>query len=233
VKNIFILILGFCIFFLLTACGNSLQEIPAPPVPAVVAPDTEVALGNCNAEEGALSDEAFDEWCDCGETLREVVVHSSPPLCLLPFSFFGDGKFISEVVGSFDAVHEFAYLQWEADWHHSLIIWADATVRDLSFVSLGFNDRVEQPYFFVLETLRTIDVLSPGDAIVFNVAFSHYLIPHVGLAFTDENGVYRRMYIAENMDSENPCVCFHRFVLLPHEESASTIWAWFAGWDWD
>ena len=64
------------------------------------------------------------------------------------------------------------------------------------------------------EVLLTVPVLRPTDAVVLNVAFEHYLLPHGAVIFTDANGVQWRMFIGQSMRGG----CFPIYSLgLPHE----------------
>jgi hypothetical protein len=178
-------------------------------------------------------------WCDYGIYLLEERTSFAFPMRMLPFSAHANEQFTVDFMNSFNYVHELTFIEWEADWNHDLVIWTDTTVRNLSFVNLGFNDSVENPYFFTQENLLTIYEFSYGDALVLRVAPMHYLMPVGGLIFTDANGV-QRMFIAEDFQIENNyCWCFWRFVLLPtelallsNEEREPLSFFAFAEWKW-
>ena len=206
------ILLVFAVILLLTACNNSLDETPALPT----------------------------LWCDCGMSLIKEVIQSASPLSILPFAcntfdhnHFND-HLKTEFIGSFENIHEVTYHHWDGGWNPLTVIWTDNTVSDLSLVALGLNntDIGMQPYFFTRETLLTIHEFALCDALVANLLFAHYLIPSVGLVFTDANGVQRRMFIAEDLGRCAPCFCFRRFVLVPYGENEYPFWAEFATWDW-
>lgn len=177
-------------------------------------------------------------WCDCGVSFVAEVIQAEPPLNILPFGhrFFDHDYdnicFMHEFIGSFEYLHEVTFHHWDGGSNHPTVIWTDTIVRDLSLVELGMNntDIGMQPYFVARETLITIDELLPGDAIIANLLFSHYLMPSVGLIFTDENGVQRRMFIADDLGRSAPCFCFTRFVLVPDDEIP--WWAVFKYYEW-
>jgi hypothetical protein len=179
---------------------------------------------------------SLHELCDCGsQDCHDVITQPTSPLYMLPFNWHAlplISQYKSEFLNSFETAHEFTYRQYETDWHHTLIIWTDTPLSNFSFVTLGFEDIYDsddRSYFYIIDTLFTLELFQPTDVIVLNVAFSHYLIPHGGLIFTDENGVQRRMFISENMELESSIECiFHRFVLLPHNEHYFSDWDWFS-----
>jgi hypothetical protein len=178
------------------------------------------------------------ELCYCGTHYIHEAMRSTPPLNVFSFDrhfFHLTADLTSEFLSSFETVHEFTYLEWETDWHHTLIIWTEASVYNFSFVALGFCDTVEQPYF-VHEELLTIDVFLPTDALILNVAFAHYLYPAAALIFIDGNGIQRHMFIAEDLDMQIPSGCvFNRFDLVPRDvpHDEESYFSWWVGWDWE
>jgi hypothetical protein len=75
-----------------------------------------------------------------------------------------------------------------------------------------FSDEKDKTFFYTEEIVYTVDELFPGDALLLNVGFVHYLIPRGGLIFTDENGEQKSMLITESMRGG----CFPRYGLSPH-----------------
>ena len=142
----------------------------------------------------------------------------TPPLNILDAGV--DDKFLS----AFETVHTVTYLQWEADWHHTLAFWPDEPLRDFSFLSLGFHDTGERMYFYTREVLLTVEELLPTDTVVLNVLFFHYLIPRGGLVFTDENGVQRRMLVVDQSVVGGCSQCILIFILSEHDETHFADW---------
>jgi len=194
--------------------------------------------GNIFSVSIDVDTEVDAEWCDCGESLIADVIKTASPLNIIPFScrtFDLDGDntyFVYEFIELFENLHEVTFHHWDSGWNPLTVIWTDTAVRDLSLVALRLNntDIGMQPYFTTRETLLTIDEFLPGEAIIANLLFAHYLIPSVGLIFTDENGVQRRMFIAEDLGRSAPCFCFGRFVFAPYDEIP--YWATFKYYEW-
>ena len=123
-------------------------------------------------------------------------------------------------LSGFDTVHEVTYQQWEADWYNTIILWSDTPLRDFYIVSLAVGEDVDDKMgIFAQELIFSTEELLTSHAIVLNVAFAHYLLPHGGLIFTDENGDMRRMFINESMRGG----CYPHFTLSFYDED---------GWDW-
>ena len=107
----------------------------------------------------------------------------------------------------FDEIHTVTYLQFETQWYGSIMLWSDKPLWDFTFVSLDvaghyWRSRQWREPELVIETkevLLTIPKLLPTDAVVLNVAFAHYLIPHGAIIFTDERGDRWRMFVTESM----------------------------------
>jgi len=210
----------------LAACADTLEpEAPAPP-PVAAEPSP---METPDAPEPDDPSDAY-ELCHCGaHYLHEEVTHPTPPLNMHHVErewppADGDEEVhaaaIAEFVRGFETVRTFTYLQWETEWYNTLVFWPDTPLHDLAFVSLGLNDTVQEPYFYTQDVLFTIAELLPTHAFVLNVALEHYLIPRVGLIFTDEHGTQRWMFLAEDMRGG----CFPPFLLIPHEESPFADW---------
>ena len=151
---------------------------------------------------------------------------------MLPFSTHANEETIADFMGTFDTLHVLNAIFWDADWHHTLVIWTESTIHNVAFWTLGVNDTAEQPYLFSRQNLHTIGELSPGMAFALKVAPTHYLWPVGGLTYTDDTGTEQRLYITENLETDANCLCFVRFELLPYEDSANATWVSFAGWEW-
>jgi len=97
-------------------------------------------------------------------------------------------------------------------------------LRDFFFASLDVAGHYwyydSQLIIYTQEVIYEIDELLPGDAIVFSVAFSHYLLPHAGIGFTDSKGVHRRMFILESMRGG----CWPLYLLSPLEDDGWAVW---------
>ena len=109
----------------------------------------------------------------------------------------------AEFLSAFENVHEFTYLQFDTDLYSTIALWADEPLFNFSFVSLDaaghYFDEDSRLVINTREVLFTIDKLLPADVVILNVAFSHYMLPHGGVIFTDSDGVQSRMFILESM----------------------------------
>ena len=89
---------------------------------------------------------------------------------------------VAEFVYGFENVHTVTYVQFETNWYATIILWADTTLRNFSFVSLDVAGHDwDEDYQLIINTrevLLTIGELLPTDAVVLNVAFAHYILPH-------------------------------------------------------
>jgi len=194
-----ILLVLFVLVGLLTACTETLEE---------ETPTLEPEYELCSI---------------CGEHyVHEELRAQTPPLHiheiqlewpLVESSEAAHVETVDAFLNDFDTVHTVTYIQWDTEWYASLVIWSDEPLRNVSFLSLGFDYAEERPYFYTRAELLTVDELLPNDALLLNVAFEHYLVPRGGLIFTDENGVERRMFISESMRGG----CFPQFHLLPYD----------------
>ena len=139
-----------------------------------------------------------DSWGDLDEYFSEMEIseYFDPELARANYV---DSRFLY----NFENVYEFTYTDWETDFYTSIVIWPDSYVYNFSFVALDYNGEFyNDEYTGVLSTatvVGTIDAISPNDVVILNVAFSHYLRPHGGIIFSDENGVETRLFILENM----------------------------------
>ena len=114
---------------------------------------------------------------------------------------------VSEFTREFENIYTITYTQFETDWPVTLVLWPDITLYDFSFVSLdvaGHYWDESTPYDHLLvihtrEVLLTVSVLHPTDAVVLNIAFAHYLLPHGAVVFTDTYGIRWRMFVQESM----------------------------------
>ena len=148
-----------------------------------------------------------DDLCPyCGEHyVHEPLRQPTPPLNIHEIDFPREEREagIAEILRNFENVHKVTYTQFETNWYSTIVLWTDIPLRDFSFVSLdvaGHYWREDRELIIdTREVLLTVDVLLPGDAVVLNVAFSHYLLPHGAIIFTDEHGVQQRMFIIESM----------------------------------
>jgi len=169
--------------------------------------------------------------CECGEHyISDQLRQPTPPLNM--HEMFATLEIenphekhaanITEFTRNFENVYTATYTQFETDWSAALILWSDTTLFDFSFVSLDvaghyWDESIPYSPSLVIHTqevLLTVPVLRPTDAVVLNVAFAHYLLPHGAVIFTDAYGVQWRMFIWESMRGG----CYPSYHLgLPHK----------------
>lgn len=175
-------------------------------------------------------DEAYVELCPfCGEYAHKPIRQPTPPMNIheifspwqgldSPFPKEGHDARVTDFVAGFENVHTVTYTQLEMDWYGTIILWADEPLHDFAFVSLDISshDWGEDGELTIdtREVLLNVPRLLPSDAVVLNVSFAHYLLPHGAIIFTGEDGVQRRMFIWESMRGE----CYATYHLgEPHE----------------
>jgi hypothetical protein len=128
-----------------------------------------------------------------------------------------------ESLDQFETIHRIIYHPFET-LEYSFVIWTDEPLRNFYFASLDvaghywYEDR--QLVIDTQEVLFEIDELLPGDAVVFSIAFPHYLLPHGGIGFTDSSGTHRRMFIIVSMRGG----CWPTYWLEPLEDDGSAVW---------
>ena len=142
--------------------------------------------------------------CNCGEYYAHEVIQPSALSINVHDSAEG------ELLKNFDNIHTFTYLEIETEHYATLTFWADTPIWDLTFMMLGQDYK----YFYVEEILFTINALLPSEAFVLNVAFDNCPISRGGLAFIEDNGARRAMFIQENMCGG----CHPRFSLVCGED---------------
>jgi hypothetical protein len=140
-----------------------------------------------------------NELCHCGEhKIGESLRQPTPPV-----NFREEHEVDSEFLNNFDNVYTCTYIQFETEFYSTLYIWTDEPLYDFSFVSLDVAGHYwHEDRLLVINTqevLLNIPVLLPADAVVLNVAFAHYLLPHGAIIYTDEQGEMWRMLIGQNM----------------------------------
>ena len=165
------------------------------------------------------------ERCDCGghHYIGEDLRSPTPPLVMreprewgTPLQHFQESfQHFQEALYQFENIHRITYHQFETERHYySFIIWTDEPLRDFFFASLDVAGHYWYDDKLVIgtrEVIFEIDELLPGDAIIFDVAFSHYFLPRAGVGFTDSNGANRRMFILESMRGG----CWPMYFLAP------------------
>jgi hypothetical protein len=187
VKKIFALLL-FAIFISLASCGNS-DAIDSTPIFIQNAPPN-------LPQENAAPEQEASELCDCGERNANEL-----RWCTQPVNIRESWEVDDDFLEGFENIHTRTYLQWDAEFPETLIIWSSEPLRDFSFVSVNSNAIC---CAYVGETLLTVDELHPTDAVALTVAFAHYLYPRGGIIFTDANDMRHHMFIQESM--EGGCV---------------------------
>ena len=175
-----------------------------------------------------VHDEVYSpERCACGEHyIDEDLRFPTPPLVTHEPRKWGTTlQQFQESLYQFEDIHRITYHQFETERStYAFVIWTDEPLRDFFFASLDvarhywYEDR--QLVIGTREVIFEIDKLLPGDAIIFDVAFSHYLLPHAGVGFTDSNGVNRRMFILESMRGG----CGPWYVLSPLSDDGWAVW---------
>ncbi|MCL2108747.1 MAG: leucine-rich repeat domain-containing protein, partial [Oscillospiraceae bacterium] len=131
-----------------------------------------------------------------GKKAREPYLRDPTP----PMNFSDAER--DEYPADLTKTHTFTYTQFEVENPAVLVFWPDVILRDFAFVSLDvaghYYDENGQLIIGTQEILYTIDEFLPGEGFVLNVAFSHYLIPHGAIIFTDEQGAKQRMFIRQH-----------------------------------
>ncbi|MCL2195131.1 MAG: hypothetical protein FWB76_04185 [Oscillospiraceae bacterium] len=148
-------------------------------------------------------------WCDiCGVYCQKAyeLAHrpSTEPLHLCTNSS-------DEFLQTFSTVH---VLTHEPDeFTPPLVLWTDEPVRNVSFITTGWHEDSGGAY--AAQTLLTLPLLHPGEALVLHVAVSHST-PWQGIAFVDTNGVQHHMHIAKSWAGGCiPSIGLHPFVNTP------------------
>ena len=216
-----LLILISILVLALTGCRNANVSINSETSLAETAPpETTIDADISETAEYSIL-------CDCGEHyVHEDLRTTTPPLNIRePWEWGVTQQQFQESLYQFETIHRITYHQFETEWHgYSFVIWTDEPLRDFFFASLDvaghyWNDD-SQLVIGTQEVLYEIDALLLGDAVVFNVSFSHYLLPHAGIGFADSNGVHRRMFISESMRGG----CWPSVLLVPLEDSGWAVW---------
>ena len=98
-----------------------------------------------------------------------------------------------EVLNKFDALYEYN----DNDYGERIVIWTDVILKNLDFISVGFEDREGQISLFAEDILYSINELSPKKAFVIKMFISEG-IPSRGISFLDENRIKKYFYISES-----------------------------------
>jgi len=111
-----------------------------------------------------------------------------------------------QVLNKFDDLYEYN----DNDYGEKIVIRTDVTLKNLNFISIGYEDTGEQASFFAEDILYSINELSPKKALVIKTFISEGN-PSRGISFLDENSIKRYFYISENgMDSSLSLIEFHK-----------------------
>ena len=173
------------------------------------------ATPNISVDEDISEEDNTSYLCECGMPFVSIQ-HS--PLNIKDISIHSD------FLDIFETIHTTTYLQWETEFYSTLAFWSDEPLRNFTFLSLGFNEYNERMSFYTQEVPLTIEELLPTDVIILNVAFIHYLIPRGGITFKDESGMQWRIFI-QDVSVRGGCeLCFHSFILSPHDETHFADW---------
>ena len=144
----------------------------------------------------------FYELCPyCGlHYVHELLRKPTPPMNIREVEPFG---FATHFLYQFETIHTVTYLQFETEHPSKIAIWTDTPLFDFSVVSLDIAghdwDDYGQLIINTQEVLFTICKLLPTEAVVLNLAFAHYLLPHGAIIFMDEDDIQWRMFITESM----------------------------------
>ena len=206
----------FVILFLVACASSSGSDSYLETDAFVAINETEQYVLESQYEIGDYEADLYELCPYCGSHyVHELLRQPTPPINIREVEPFG---LATHFLYQFEALHTVTYLQFETAQPSEIAIWTDIPVFDFSFVSLDvaghYWDDYGQLIINTYEVLLTIPTLLPTDAVVLNLAFAHYLLPHGAIIFTDEAGVQWRMFIIESMKGG----CFPLYHLsLPHE----------------
>jgi len=130
-------------------------------------------------------------WCDACDEMCALAVHRLDSPSTAPMHFAYDPT--DEFLATFESVHTFTHEPNR--YTPTLVLWTDAPVLNLSFISLGWHRN--RPGFYENDSLFTLEELLPGEALVLEVRISHGG-PWEGIAFVDETGAQRHMTIGKS-----------------------------------
>jgi len=175
-----------------------------------------------------------EDMCHCGEHLvGENLRNETPPLFIREWHEV-DEEFLDKFVnmqgltyiehGDFDTlmprVERWTSGNQQLD-YHTMLIWSDQVLYDIRIVALGFNDTDDETRFYVRHELLYISwPMQPYSLLMINAGLLHYLIPRMGITFTDVYGNHHRMLIQESMAGG----CVPLFHLAIHDESHFSLW---------
>lgn len=83
--------------------------------------------------------------------------------------------------------------------YHTILLWAEEELFDFRVVALGFEDTGDSMFFYVRHELDKVGWVAPNSLMMINASLIHYLIPRMGVTFTDSAGNHHRMLIRESM----------------------------------
>ena len=148
------------------------------------------------------------ERCENGDTegrAGEDVV-SLPPLSTSPPFYIRESR-DDAFLSACDRVHSFTH----RDGAVPFILWTNERVYDFSFIRISHVDVGGKTYFFTWETLFTMEVLLPTDALLLDILFGGWLYPYVGFSFVDADHQRHYRYIRLSMADEGPLLSLHPF----------------------
>ena len=196
-KKAALIAFAVCLCLFLAACSDDYSETYEP-YRADEAYEADEVYDAYEAGEVYDADGADEppEFCDCGSFYADMVVRQdTPPLHIHEFP---DDDFMEQ----FAVRHYVDFADWDTEWRARLVVWTERAITELSFVSLTDHvwvfDILHYPAH-ARETVFTLDALLPGEALVLDVSFMHYLIPRGMLTFTDYDGTRQSMLITESM----------------------------------
>ena len=195
---------------IINGCSDEIEQIDEPAdTPQVVfevvvddEPNTNIA--DVSEEVVKISDRLIFQniiTCYCGR--HDIDKISTAPLNMYLISDWSiqhdtQGAKLLNYANVFDNIHELTYLQWEGAGFDTLLFWSDETIYNMSIVALSicYEEEVDwqNVVFYTSEVIGYFEELNPADIIVLNVAFSHYILPHGGIIFTNQEGEEKRMF---------------------------------------
>jgi len=103
---------------------------------------------------------------------------------------------------------------------HTMLLWSEEELFDFRLVALGFTDTGDEMSFYVRHELDISHWVAPYSLIMVNATLHHYLIPRMGITFTDSRGVHHRLLIQESMQGG----CYPLFNLAVFDDSHFATW---------
>jgi hypothetical protein len=117
-----------------------------------------------------------------------------------PINMYMDENIFDTLLDNTDNIHQFAFMQVEVGFYHTLVFTTEEMVYDFSFVVLDDDGGMSD--IRIVDTPYTIPQFLPNEAFVLDFVFVHYLHPRGGIAYTDQQGIRHFYWIFEDMAGE-------------------------------